>query len=148
MFQVLKQWIGWWPMSTNSWVLSIFIRYSDFLSSLFVTFFLIYRIAQREKFSRRKKVEDDDEITYINKRNKRFNEKIGRFYDKYTKEIKGNLKDGSSSYALNLYYLINFVYSLQVVIVWNFKFQISDIRLWNSFNKACLNPLNHFLGII
>ncbi|CAG8515153.1 371_t:CDS:2 [Rhizophagus irregularis] len=54
------------------------------------------RIAQREKFSRRKKAEDDDEITYINMRNRRFNEKIGRFYDKYTREIKGNLERGTA----------------------------------------------------
>ncbi|GET02785.1 SYF2-domain-containing protein [Rhizophagus clarus] len=54
------------------------------------------QIAQREKFSRRKQADDDDEITYINNRNKRFNEKIGRFYDKYTREIKGNLERGTA----------------------------------------------------
>ncbi|RGB27549.1 SYF2 splicing factor-domain-containing protein [Rhizophagus diaphanus] len=58
------------------------------------------RIAQREKFSRRKKAEDDDEITYINMRNRRFNEKIGRFYDKYTREIKGNLERGCKKCSL------------------------------------------------
>ncbi|RIA94678.1 SYF2 splicing factor-domain-containing protein [Glomus cerebriforme] len=54
------------------------------------------QIAQRERFSRRKKVDDDNEITYINNRNRRFNEKIGRFYDKYTMEIRGNLERGTA----------------------------------------------------
>ena len=37
--------------------------------------------------NKRKKKEDEDEVvTYINERNKVFNKKIARYYDKYTKE--------------------------------------------------------------
>ncbi|CAG8533218.1 6812_t:CDS:2 [Funneliformis caledonium] len=53
-------------------------------------------IAKREKSSRQKPVNEDDDITYINERNRRFNEKIGRFYDKYTKEIKENFERGTA----------------------------------------------------
>ncbi|CAI2177201.1 17283_t:CDS:2 [Funneliformis geosporum] len=53
-------------------------------------------IAKREKSSRKKPVNEDDDITYINERNRRFNEKIGRFYDKYTKEIKENFERGTA----------------------------------------------------
>ncbi|CAG8811173.1 6378_t:CDS:1, partial [Racocetra fulgida] len=49
-------------------------------------------MAKREKFSRQKTINEDDDITYINERNRRFNEKIGRFYDKYTREIKENFE--------------------------------------------------------
>lgn len=37
---------------------------------------------------RRKKEDDDDtgDVTYINKRNKHFNKKVARYFDKYTKE--------------------------------------------------------------
>ena len=52
-------------------------------------------IAKREKSSRQRTVNDDD-ITYIKERNRRFNEKIGRFYDKYTKEIKENFERGTA----------------------------------------------------
>ncbi|GBC08335.1 hypothetical protein RclHR1_08030012 [Rhizophagus clarus] len=53
-------------------------------------------IARREKSSRQKTINEDDDITYINERNRRFNEKIGRFYDKYTKEIKENFERGTA----------------------------------------------------
>lgn len=39
-----------------------------------------------DKGKRKKKVEEDGEVTYINDRNKVFNKKIGRYFDKYTKE--------------------------------------------------------------
>ncbi|RIA96429.1 SYF2 splicing factor-domain-containing protein [Glomus cerebriforme] len=53
-------------------------------------------IAKREKSSRQKTVNEEDDITYINERNRRFNEKIGRYYDKYTKEIKENFERGTA----------------------------------------------------
>lgn len=53
-------------------------------------------IARREKSSRQKTINEEDDITYINERNRRFNEKIGRFYDKYTKEIKENFERGTA----------------------------------------------------
>ncbi|CAG8492907.1 6949_t:CDS:2 [Acaulospora morrowiae] len=54
------------------------------------------QIDRREKFSRQKAVNEDDDITYINERNRKFNEKIGRFYDKYTQEIKENFERGTA----------------------------------------------------
>lgn len=39
--------------------------------------------------NRRRKKDSDDEsgdVTYINKRNKVFNKKVARYFDKYTKE--------------------------------------------------------------
>ncbi|RIB05327.1 SYF2 splicing factor-domain-containing protein [Gigaspora rosea] len=54
------------------------------------------QMAKREKFSRQKPINEDDDITYINERNRRFNEKIGRFYDKYTREIKENFERGTA----------------------------------------------------
>ena len=38
------------------------------------------------KTKRKKKDDSDETVTYINERNKVFNKKIGRYYDKYTKE--------------------------------------------------------------
>ncbi|TPX68885.1 hypothetical protein SpCBS45565_g02784 [Spizellomyces sp. 'palustris'] len=50
----------------------------------------------RNKFSRRRAFDDDDEVTYINERNMQFNKKIARSYDKYTAEIKGNFERGTA----------------------------------------------------
>lgn len=44
--------------------------------------------AMRNKRSRARP--DDAEVNYINDKNKHFNKKIARFYDKYTKEIREN----------------------------------------------------------
>ncbi|OLL25424.1 Pre-mRNA-splicing factor syf2 [Neolecta irregularis DAH-3] len=49
---------------------------------------------QREK-NRRKRDEDGD-ITYINDRNKKFNERVARHYDKYTKEIRDSFERGTA----------------------------------------------------
>ncbi|KAL1918240.1 uncharacterized protein VTP21DRAFT_3506 [Calcarisporiella thermophila] len=54
------------------------------------------QLEQREKFSRRRPYNDDDDITYINERNMRFNKKIARFYDRYTKEIRENFERGTA----------------------------------------------------
>jgi pre-mRNA-splicing factor SYF2 len=45
---------------------------------------LTYSVTNR----RRKKDSDDEsgDVTYINKRNKVFNKKVARYFDKYTKE--------------------------------------------------------------
>jgi len=46
---------------------------------------------------KKQKLEDDSgDVSYINDRNKRFNEKIGRNFDKYTTEIKQNLERGTA----------------------------------------------------
>ncbi|ORX35313.1 SYF2 splicing factor-domain-containing protein [Kockovaella imperatae] len=48
------------------------------------------------KVKRKKKDDVDEEITYINERNKVFNKKISRYFDKYTKEIRSNLERGTA----------------------------------------------------
>ncbi|KNZ50269.1 hypothetical protein VP01_4514g1 [Puccinia sorghi] len=57
--------------------------------------YLIRSIDKRSKRSRVRK-EDDGEITYINDKNKAFNQKIGRFYNKYTEEIRENIERGTA----------------------------------------------------
>ena len=51
---------------------------------------------KREKYSRRRMHDDDADIDYINERNMKFNQKLERFYGKYTKEIKDNLERGTA----------------------------------------------------
>lgn len=38
---------------------------------------------------------DDDDVTYINEQNKQFNQKLARFYDKYTAEIRDSFERGT-----------------------------------------------------
>lgn len=77
---VEKQWVSllkiqWFSLTTK---LSLFVR-----------------IRKRETRSReRKEVKDD--ISWINEKNRVFNQKIARFYDKYTKEIRENLERGTA----------------------------------------------------
>ena len=54
------------------------------------------QITKRAKYSRRRTHVDDADISYINERNKKFNEKCERFYGKYTEEIRGNLERGTA----------------------------------------------------
>jgi pre-mRNA-splicing factor SYF2 len=54
------------------------------------------QIETRRTFSKRKKFDDDADVTYINERNLKFNLKIARFYDRYTKEFKDNLERGTA----------------------------------------------------
>lgn len=54
------------------------------------------QISKRAKFSRRRTYVDDADISYINERNKKFNEKCERFYGQYTEEIKQNLERGTA----------------------------------------------------
>ncbi|KAK2727539.1 pre-mRNA-splicing factor SYF2-like [Artemia franciscana] len=54
------------------------------------------QVEKREKFSRRRKYDEDADIDYINERNARFNKKLERFYGNYTKEIKQNLERGTA----------------------------------------------------
>uniref|UniRef100_A0A7S1TGY4 Pre-mRNA-splicing factor SYF2 n=1 Tax=Compsopogon caeruleus TaxID=31354 RepID=A0A7S1TGY4_9RHOD len=52
---------------------------------------------RREKFKRRRAFDEDvEDINYINERNRRFNQKVGRSFDKYTEEIKQNLERGTA----------------------------------------------------
>lgn len=54
------------------------------------------QIAKRKKYSRRRTHNDDEDISYINDRNARFNKKLDRFYGEYTQEIKQNLERGTA----------------------------------------------------
>lgn len=51
---------------------------------------------KRNKFSRKRLNEDEGDITYINERNRVFNKKIARFYDKYTSEIRASFERGTA----------------------------------------------------
>ena len=51
---------------------------------------------RRGKFSRRRTFYEDKDVDYINDRNRKFNEKISKSYDKYTVEIKQNLERGTA----------------------------------------------------
>ncbi|KAK7572003.1 hypothetical protein V9T40_014475 [Parthenolecanium corni] len=54
------------------------------------------QIAKREKYSRRRAHNDDEDIDYINERNMKFNKKLERFYGEHTLEIKQNLERGTA----------------------------------------------------
>ena len=54
------------------------------------------QIEKREKYSRRRRLDDDADIDYINDRNMRFNKKLERFYGQYTTDIKQNLERGTA----------------------------------------------------
>ncbi|KAL0484747.1 pre-mRNA-splicing factor SYF2 [Acrasis kona] len=54
------------------------------------------RKQKRDKFSRRREYNEDEDVTYINEFNRRFNKNIGKAFDKYTKEIRANLERGTA----------------------------------------------------
>jgi len=51
---------------------------------------------RRSKFSRRRPFHEDHDVDYINERNRVFNKKVKRAYDKYTAEIRANLERGTA----------------------------------------------------
>ncbi|CAL1540920.1 unnamed protein product [Lymnaea stagnalis] len=54
------------------------------------------QIDKRSKYSRRRTFDEEADIDYINERNMKFNQKLERFYGKYTAEIKQNLERGTA----------------------------------------------------
>lgn len=54
------------------------------------------KIDKRDKYSRRRRHDDDADVDYINERNMKFNKKLERFYGQYTTEIKQNLERGTA----------------------------------------------------
>jgi len=52
--------------------------------------------AKKSTFSRRRAIHPDADVDYINERNRVFNKKISRSFDKYTAEIKQNLERGTA----------------------------------------------------
>lgn len=52
---------------------------------------------RRRKFSKWHKFDEESaDISFINERNRRFNEKIARSFDEYTQEIRQNLERGTA----------------------------------------------------
>lgn len=50
----------------------------------------------RKRRERRGKEEGDGDVTFINEKNKQFNMKLARFYDKYTSEIRDSFERGTA----------------------------------------------------
>ncbi|KAJ3415704.1 hypothetical protein HDV05_004382 [Chytridiales sp. JEL 0842] len=51
---------------------------------------------RRKAYSRRRAHREDEDVTYINERNMRFNKKIARAYDKHTSDIKAAFERGTA----------------------------------------------------
>ena len=51
---------------------------------------------QRKKFSRRRVFDEDEEVQWINERNRQFTKKLDRAYGEHTKQIKNNLERGTA----------------------------------------------------
>ncbi|VVT43944.1 uncharacterized protein SAPINGB_P000224 [Magnusiomyces paraingens] len=49
-----------------------------------------------QRMKRRKKNDDDEMVSYINEKNKQFNQKLSRHYDKYTKDIRDAFERGTA----------------------------------------------------
>lgn len=49
-----------------------------------------------ERRMKRRRPDDDSHITYINEKNKQFNQKLSRHYDKYNKEIRDAFERGTA----------------------------------------------------
>ena len=54
------------------------------------------RIEKQAKKKRDRMEFEESDVTYINKRNKKFNEKITRNYDKHTAQIRQSLERGTA----------------------------------------------------
>ncbi|KAI9567717.1 SYF2 splicing factor-domain-containing protein [Boletus coccyginus] len=63
---------------------------------LISTYTASHSIDKKAKFSRKRLNEDEGDITYINERNRVFNKKIARYYDKYTAEIRASFERGTA----------------------------------------------------
>lgn len=48
------------------------------------------------RMKRRRNNDDDEHVTYVNEKNKQFNKKLSRHYDKYTKEIRDSFERGTA----------------------------------------------------
>ncbi|KAF9119305.1 hypothetical protein BGW39_000394 [Mortierella sp. 14UC] len=57
---------------------------------------VVKQIEARAKFSKRRAHKEDEDVNYINDANQRFNQKIARFYDKHTKEIRDDFERGTA----------------------------------------------------
>lgn len=48
------------------------------------------------KFSRRRAFNDNEDVTFINERNRKFVQKVNRAFDQYTEEIRENIERGTA----------------------------------------------------
>lgn len=55
-----------------------------------------FREKKRDQYHRRRMFDPDAPIDYINERNRKFNQKLDRFYDKYTEDLKADLERGTA----------------------------------------------------
>ncbi|GJE86326.1 SYF2 domain-containing protein [Phanerochaete sordida] len=53
-------------------------------------------VDKKKRFSRKRNNEEEGDVTYINERNRVFNKKIARYYDKYTAEIRASFERGTA----------------------------------------------------
>jgi len=60
------------------------------------TYLLKNRIKSRDLYSRRRLFIDDKDVDYINERNRAFNNKLNRYFEKDAAEIKANLERGTA----------------------------------------------------
>jgi hypothetical protein len=56
----------------------------------------VQRKNQKRVFSRRRVFDADEDVTYINERNRRFNRKLERDYNDHTKELRQNIERGTA----------------------------------------------------
>ena len=113
------------------------------------------QIAKREKYSRRRMHDDDADIDYINERNKKFNKKLERFYNEYTKDIKDNLERGTAVWFYCFFYnilfhktkLINYFF-LNLVHLFSFQYYlIITLGKYTGFYLALMTQKRpHFKG--
>ncbi|CAB3402558.1 unnamed protein product [Caenorhabditis bovis] len=54
------------------------------------------QVKRREQFHRRRLYDPDAPIDYINEKNKKFNQKLEKYYGKYTEDIKDDLERGTA----------------------------------------------------
>ena len=55
--------------------------------------------AEESRFKKRRdrgRDEHDGDVTYINDKNKQFNQKLARFYDRYTRDIRESFERGTA----------------------------------------------------
>lgn len=66
------------------------------LAVILLEIFFFFREKKRDQYHRRRMFDPDAPIDYINERNRKFNQKLDRFYDKYTEDLKSDLERGTA----------------------------------------------------
>jgi len=56
----------------------------------------VYVCVIRKGFSRHRTNVEDEDVSYINKRNKIYNKKLERHFGEYSRELKQNLERGTA----------------------------------------------------